>query len=730
MSSRTPAVAMALAVLVGALVVTRSLAARAQERELAAERRRAEATGAPFVARLAERVGRLEAEAHALAAIVPLPATRKPPRADMAEGYRVWLLDDDGRALVSDSGARFPRIPAAVWSLVVRPSPAEPPSAIGPLRGPAGEEVLVTLAPLGDDRAARPAGWLALGADLRALAAPIGLEELLAAGYDYDILVGDSVAGPRRGLRDAPIAMAAPVHLPIPLGTAVIELALAPGEGWITTRAPNVPLAFGLLLSVLLAIAAYEVVRLPHRERQEAAARVGQLESANRRLLEAVQRHQERDRQAEAELSRDAVTGLPSRTYFLERIGRALSRVRAVREFGFGVLFVGVEGIPYIADSLGSDAGDRMLTAVAQRLDRAMRPGDTVARAGEDAFAVLLYDITTPEAAAAAARRIRGALDTKVAVHDRDVPVSVWIGIDVSRSGYERPEEMLERAAMAMERAKTDGVEGTAMFDPTLREQAARRFQLESDLRLALERVEFRLFYQVVVSLDTGAVKGAEALIRWLHPLEGLIPPLQFIGLAEETGLIVPITRWILRQACRQLVEWRDALSPDFYVSVNLSARDLQDPTLCDYLRDLMHEHGTPPGTLRVEVTEGTLMADVRTAGEVLDGLRRLQVPILLDDFGTGYSSLSYLHRFHLDVLKIDRAFVRDIVTNDRTRNIARTIVHLASDLGMRTIAEGIDHEAQIEVLRGLGCDFGQGYHFGKPVEAASIAGSLVAAAR
>jgi EAL domain-containing protein (putative c-di-GMP-specific phosphodiesterase class I) len=346
---------------------------------------------------------------------------------------------------------------------------------------------------------------------------------------------------------------------------------------------------------------------------------------------------------------------------------------------------------------------------------------------GDDVFAVLLYDVTTSETATAAARRIRSALDGMVPVDGRELPATTWIGIEVSRSGYERPDEMLRHAQMAMERAKAEGVAGTALFDPRLREKAAQRFQLESDLRLALDREQLRVLYQVVVSLETGAIAGAEALIRWAHPLEGLLSPERFIGLAEDTGLIVPITRWVLREACLQLAEWQTdpGLWTGFYLSVNLSARDLQDLTLCDYVRDLLHETGIPSGALRVEVTEGMLMADVRTAAKVIEGLRQLRVPILLDDFGTGYSSLSYLRRFPLDVLKIDRAFIRDLVTSERDRNLVRTIVHLAADLGMRTIAEGIDAEAQIEVLRSLGCEFGQGYHFGMPVDADSISDRL-----
>jgi diguanylate cyclase (GGDEF)-like protein len=717
MSNRTAAGTIGLLVLASALLVTHGLARSARDRELDIERRRAEAEGGLFVARFAQRIGAFQAEARALARAMPTLA--EPPRAEVTNGYRVWFLDHAGRPLPS-FGAVLPLIPATALRRLRDSGPLDSSPVLGPLRGPDGGEVLVALARVGANSPAHAGEWLALSADVRALAAEIGLEELLAAGYEYDILVGDSVPAQRRGIRGANVTLSAPVRIPVSLGTAALELALSPRGGWATTRAPNVPLTFGFLLSIVLGVGAYELGRLPDRLRREGATRLDSLESANRRLLDAIQTYQERERHAEAELSRDVVTGLPNRAYFVGRIERALSRVRARPGSGFAVLAVGLDGLRNLSDTLGPEAGDRMLTAMALRLDRAMRPGDTAARIGDDAFAVLLYDVSTPESATAAARRIREALSTAVLVNGRDITAAAWIGIEVSRSGYERPDEMLQHAQAAMERAKSAGVGGTALFDPALREEAAQRFQLESDLRAALDRGELRVVYQVVVSLATGAAKGAEALVRWAHPLEGVIPPVRFIGLAEETGLIVPITRWILRQACLQLVEWRTAL-PDFYVSVNLSARDLQDPTLCDYLRGLIGELDIPPGALRVEITEGMLMADVRVAGEIIDGLRELRIPILLDDFGTGYSSLSYLHRFRLDVLKIDRAFVRDIVTNQRTQNITGTIVHLAADLDMRTIAEGIDDPAQIEVLHRLGCDFGQGYHFGKPADAASV---------
>ncbi len=721
--NRARAVAGALAAFAGAMLVSHSLGERSRESERAAERRRAEEAGSPFVVRLAQRVGRLEAEAGRLALILAASSAR-PLQIDSVEYHRAWLVDSGGRP-VSSAGVQYPQIPAA------KPDQIVPLSLVGPLAGPAGDQLLIALAPLGGD--SHPAGVrLALAAEVRALAGSIGLEELLAAGYDYDLLVADSPSAAHKGLRGATIVLRDPVRLPLILGTGVVELALAPRDGWPTARLPNVAMIFGVLLSALLAVAVYEVARMPHRLRQEATVRLSQLESANQRLLDTVQRYQEREREVEVALSRDPVTGLPNRNYFLGRLQRAQSRVRAAPESGFAVLLVGIEGARQVVDIHGPETRDRLLTAMAQRLDRSMRPGDAVARFGDDAFAVLLYDVNTPEAATKAARRIRDPLNAPLVIGGRELYAVAWIGIELSRSGYERPDEMLRHAEMAMEQAKADGVAGTALFDRGFREQAAQRFQLESDLRVALDRGELRVFYQAVVSLESGAVLGAEALLRWAHPLEGLVPPVRFIGLAEDTGLIGPITRWVLREACRQLVEWRSdpALPSNFYVSVNLSARDLQDQTLCGYIGDLVRESGVPPGALRVEVTEGMLMADVRAAGEVIEGLRQLQIPILLDDFGTGYSSLSYLQRFPLDVLKIDRTFVRDIVRSERDRNLVRTIVQLASDLGMRTIAEGIDDEAQIEILRNLRCDFGQGYYFGKPSEAAVLTRQLSVAMR
>ena len=274
-------------------------------------------------------------------------------------------------------------------------------------------------------------------------------------------------------------------------------------------------------------------------------------------------------------------------------------------------------------------------------------------------------------------------------------------------------------ASIALSKAKADGRARHAIYDPASRDQIVSSQQLETDLHQAIERKQLSLNFQPIVSLETGHIVGMETLIRWRHPMEGMIPPDRFIRLAEEVGLIVPITRWVLREACQQASTWRSQFpkGPDFYLSVNLSGQDLRQPDLCDFVDEILKETKLPAGVLRLEVTESFMIGNVNAASDLVARLHGMGIPLLLDDFGTGYSSLSYLHRFKFDYLKIDRAFVSRITPAGQNTGILRAIVHLAQDLGIKTIAEGVETLENVEQLRGLGCDFGQGYYFSKPLE-------------
>ena len=401
----------------------------------------------------------------------------------------------------------------------------------------------------------------------------------------------------------------------------------------------------------------------------------------------------------------DALTGLPNRALFMDRLGQALARLQG-RGDRFSVLFIDLDRFKVINDSLGHTAGDDLLRQTAQRLLSCVRPEDTVARLGGDEFTVLLEGGEATDFAA----RIQRELSKPVLLSRQEVVSTPSIGIAHGRLHYETPEEILRDADLAMYRAKSRGRAGHAEFDPAMHKSAVAVLQLESELRRAVERNELVLYYQPVVSLQTGQIAGFEALVHWNHPQRGLLRPLEFVPLAEETGLVVPIGEWVLREACRQTREWQQRYSPLLTVGVNLSVRQFLNQDVVDSVAKALADSGLPPRTLRLELTESMLMDNAPRAAQVLVELRSLGISLDLDDFGTGYSSLSYLHNFRLDTLKIDRSFLAG------SWEIVTAIVNLARGLRLTLIAEGVENVTQLEQLRRLGCEYGQGYLFGRPL--------------
>ena len=420
----------------------------------------------------------------------------------------------------------------------------------------------------------------------------------------------------------------------------------------------------------------------------------------------------------------DALTGLPNRTLFMERLRHAVLRARRHPEFLFAVLFLDLDRFKVINDSLGHAAGDALLIGVAERLKSATRPEDTVARLGGDEFAVLLEGIASPSDAGRVAKRIQAGLASSIDLGGYEVFTSVSVGIVLSSALDATPELMVRNADMAMYRAKARGGAGYQMFDRQMHASALARLQLETDLRHAMERNEFRLDYQPIVSLETGRVAGLEALIRWHHPERGLVPPNDFIPVAEETGLIVRLGRWVLTEACRHIAEWRRTAPAGFSsgseplaVSVNLSARQFAEPDLAQQIATVLRETGTDPSWLWLEITETVVVENAALAISLLGQIKALGVRVHMDDFGTGYSSLSYLHQLPLDAIKIDRAFVGQMDDeNGKDYQFVRTILTLAQSVGMRTVAEGVVSRGQLTALRALGCAYGQGYLFSAPM--------------
>lgn len=416
----------------------------------------------------------------------------------------------------------------------------------------------------------------------------------------------------------------------------------------------------------------------------------------------------------------DRLTGLPNRSLLLERMERSLEYAKRHKNYLFAVLFLDFDGFKNVNDSLGHTNGDRLLASMARRLESATRSMDTVARLGGDEFVILLEDIEGLHSATHIAERIQRALVIPFTLEGQEVFMSVSIGITLNTVPYEHTEELLRDADTAMYRAKILGRNRYEVFDRQMHEQARNRLQMETDLHKGIEQKAFLLHYQPIVDIEARRLNGFEALVRWLRPQRGFTAPGEFLGLAEETGLIVQIDRWVMTEACRQINEWRAQFPAfeDLTVAVNLSSRQFLRRDFLEFVRNMLQETQLPPRYLKMEITESALMENIETVANVLGELRDLGIRISIDDFGTGYSSLSYLHRLPLNTLKVDRSFITDMETKQENHEIVRAIVTLAHNLHMNVVAEGIETQTQLERCRELNCQFAQGHLFSKALTA------------
>jgi diguanylate cyclase (GGDEF)-like protein/PAS domain S-box-containing protein len=425
------------------------------------------------------------------------------------------------------------------------------------------------------------------------------------------------------------------------------------------------------------------------------------------------------------EAMHDVLTGLPNRALFMDHLKLSVERVKRRDDRLFAVLFLDLDRFKIINDSLGHMVGDQLLVGIARRLETCLRPGDTVARLGGDEFTILLEDLNGAAEAIDVAERLQKSLARPFNLNGHEVFTTVSIGIALSATGYDRPDDVLRDADTAMYRAKMLGKARHEVFDKTMHALAMNLLQMESDLRRAVERGEFFLQYQPIITLEVGAVRGFEALVRWRHPERGLVSPDDFIPIAEETGLIIPIGQWVLEEACRQIHQWQEQLPqyPPLQISVNLSVKQFMNPDLIKHINAALVETGVDPHSLKLEITESMVMENVEAAIAMMGQLRSLGIELSIDDFGTGYSSLSYLHRFPISTLKIDRSFVSRMTSNNENAEIVRTIIMLARSLKMDVVAEGVETAEQLAQLKALDCEYGQGYYFSKPLSAEDMLG-------
>ena len=466
-----------------------------------------------------------------------------------------------------------------------------------------------------------------------------------------------------------------------------------------------------------------EARRLLTKAKDELEAKVQErthaLVAANQSLQREVAERQRAEEQLRHSVFHDSLTQLPNRQVFVDRVGHALRRAGRSLDRSFAIVVFNVDRFRFVNDSLGHLAGDEVLKILARRLKNAVRPGDTVARISGGDFAILVEDVELPESAVRCAERVRKQLDAPITIGDQEVFCTVSIGIAVSPQGYIGADSMIQDAIIAMHAAKQSGGDRFEVFNVSMRSDRSGLLKVESDLRRAIEKGgEFELRYQPIVALHGQRLFGFEALIRWNHPERGMLGPGEFIPLAEETGLILPIGRWVLEQATQQLSDWVLGFpaGSGLSISVNVSGRQLMDGAFIEDVRKVLDATPIEAARLRLEVTESFLMSDPEQAAAVLRDLKQLGVSLAIDDFGTGYSSLSYLRRFPFDVLKIDRVFVRAVAEREQDFEIVRAIIRLAGILEMDVVAEGAETLQELACLSELGCRLVQGFYFAPPL--------------
>jgi len=460
-----------------------------------------------------------------------------------------------------------------------------------------------------------------------------------------------------------------------------------------------------------------------------------QLKRQSQLKLEELERMvHDRTRELKYQAMHDRLTGLPNRMQLQEKLAEAIARAKGAEPVRSALMFLDFDRFKIINDSLGHEIGDRLLVQIAQRLQRTLA-SDRVnghegmaARLGGDEFVILLEKVKEEADVVEVVDRLLRALAVPYVFKGHEVHSTASIGITTTDFDYTRPDEMLRDADTAMYRAKANGKAQYVIFDKSMHEEAMSRLTLESDLRRAIERDDLRLVYQPIYSVQTGRIVGFESLVRWHHPKRGLVGPISFIALAEETGFIVPLGMWVLNEACRQISEWRKLdEAKDITINVNVSRRQLAEPTFIEDVRKVLEHFQVPPGTLNLEITESMIMDDAEHTRKVLHKLRDLGVGLHMDDFGTGYSSLKCLHAMPLNCLKIDRSFVTTMVGRRDYAAIINAIVQLAHSLNMHVVAEGVESPEQAAMILALDCDYAQGYQFAPPLNAEE-AGKLLTA--
>ncbi|MGB3654396.1 MAG: EAL domain-containing protein [Rivularia sp. (in: cyanobacteria)] len=481
-----------------------------------------------------------------------------------------------------------------------------------------------------------------------------------------------------------------------------------------------------------LRTAQLEVLKLNDELEERVKQRTLELENALQKLQIEVHSRQELQSKLLESALRDALTGLPNRVFFINRLEQALNRAKQESNYHFALLFIDCDRFKIINDSLGHLVGDELLVAIAERLQSSLSPFDTLARLGGDEFGILLENISDIEMVTCIAERILNSFEQHFQISRYQVFVNVSIGINWGNLNYKKPEYLLRDADTAMYRAKALGKGRFHVFNPEMHREAIQILELENDLRRAVLQQELIVYYQPIVSLDSGSIIGLEALVRWQHPTKGLILPTEFISVAEETGLIHAMDTWVLKSACNQLRIWQNhpAVPKSLYISVNLSAKLFLQPNFIAQIDQIIYETKINPAFLELEITESVIMENSIDVETTLQELKQRNIKLTMDDFGTGYSSLSYLHSFPLNTLKIDKSFLNLMQNNHANMGLVPAMISIAHSMGMKAVAEGVETLEQLSQIRNLNCNSAQGILFSHAMEPQSILELMLAAPR
>ena len=647
------------------------------------------------------------------------------------ESNGFWL-GADGTALPSKS------TPAALASSIVSEWASTPadghaprPSLLGPMRE-GSQWIVAARVPVPasrNDPGAPLLGWSVAYADLDRLLSAIQLGRIVDAGYDFDVKQVESRSGSARSFAssssaplDAPVVHA--IRLPvgfIPANAGSdLQVAIRPRAGWYPASELATEIGVLAILAWVLTFGTHDLTHSLRRLQERLADSRQRQHALSARLSAEIEQRQDLQKSFDHARYHDGFTGLPNRRYFMNQLDRALREVRTRQRPRIAVMLIDITRFHIINDTLGHTAGDELMMQAARRFANSTSGVECIlARWGGDQFAVLLLDVPSPESAGDLATVLQDALQAPFELRKHRLSVTASIGL-TSVDSAQRAEDVIREADIALSAAKKDETLRTLAYQPAMGGQAASLVSLEADLHVALANNELRLVFQPIVDLRSYYMVGAEVLLRWRHPVEGMLMPDRFLAIAEEAGLMVAITRRIILRACKLAAAWRKRLPADqqFYLSINLSAAVLRDQGLSEYVANVLDETQVPAATLKFEVTEAALISNVGAARDLLERLHGLGIQLILDDFGTGYSSLNYLQLFPLDYVKIDRPFVSRTGADHASSGMVTAILQMVPSLGLTAIAEIIETEAAAHALRDMGCAFGQGYYFSKPVVA------------